>query len=102
MTSERVSPVGQYPLILDGDRDGETYDPVVDRYRLNKQMRAVWLVAKDGLPRTPEQWEEATGYGWASVGARLRDFRKPRFGGFQVVRTSLGAGLFTYQLKVRA
>ncbi len=90
-----------HQLTLDGARDGLTFEPDRDLGRLNHQMRAVWLVAKDGLPRTPEQWEEATGYGWASVGARLRDFRKPRFGGFEVIRTSLGGGLFTYQLKVR-
>lgn len=87
-------------LTLDGARDGATFDPDRDLSRLNKQMRAVWAVARDGRARTPEQWEAATGYGWASIGARLRDFRKPRFGGFEVIRTSLGGGLFEYALKV--
>jgi hypothetical protein len=37
----------------------------------------------------------------SSVSARLRDLRKPRFGGYQVERKYVFKGCFAYQLIVR-
>lgn len=85
------------PQIM-GDRDGYTYDPARDRARLDGQAGAVWRFMADGLWHTPEAIEAATGHNWAAAGARLRDFRKPSFGGHTVERMSCGKGLFAYRL----
>lgn len=84
--------------MLEGTRDGVTME-VEAIPRLNKQMAEVYEVVKDGRWRTPHELEELLApVGWSSINARLRDFRKPRFGGYQVERRSCGGGLFEYRL----
>jgi hypothetical protein len=84
-----------------GPRDGETFNSALDRKRLDGQALDVWQFMIDGKAHTPHEIEYATGYNWASISARLRDFRKPEFGGHEVVRTRLSKGLFSYRLIVR-
>lgn len=81
--------------------DGETFDPERDGSRLAVQTKAVFAVMKDGQFRTLSSLAQMTGAPEASVSARLRDLRKPRFGGHTVNREYLGRGLFQYQLVVR-
>lgn len=50
--------------------------------------------------RLREQIVMVTGDDWASAGARLRDLRKPKFGGYQVDRRALGNGAFEYRLLI--
>lgn len=69
-----------------GFRHGETYDVRVDYHRLNAQARRVYDVMADHGWRSLREISEATGDPEASVSARLRDFRKPEFGGMQVDR----------------
>lgn len=71
---------------LDGDRDGDTFDPALDVVRLNKQMRAVYDVVRGGGWWTLGGIAAATGSPEASVSARLRDFRKARYGSHTVDR----------------
>lgn len=82
--------------------DGESFDPRYDAERLGDQMRRVWDVARDGAWRTPAEWEAAVGANWASVGARLRDFRKEKFGGMTVERRRWAghesSGVWQYRL----
>lgn len=59
--------------------DGATYEPARDKPRLQNLQRRVYEIGKDGLWRTPTQWEQLVGRNWATVGARLRDLRKARF-----------------------
>lgn len=84
-------------MTLEGHRDGETYDAGFDYERLNAQMRAVFDVMQDGKWRTLAEIAWATKAPEASISARLRDFRKPRFGGLTVERKRQG-GTFTYRL----
>jgi hypothetical protein len=86
-----------YPA-LDGDRDGETFDPFLDTTRLNAQMRRVFHQMRGSGWYTLSQISESTGDPEASVSARLRDLRKPRFGGLVVNRRRVGAG-YEYQVK---
>ena len=87
--------------MLDGPRDGETFDPGTDTIRLNDQMRRVADVMGDSKWRSLAEIAEVTGDPEASVSARLRDFRKPRFGGFAVLRRRReGAGLWEYRLTI--
>lgn len=81
--------------------DGATYDHARDSARLGEQMLAVLSVMADGQWRTLAAIASETNAPEASVSARLRDLRKPRFGGHTVNREYLRRGLFQYQLLVR-
>lgn len=69
-----------------------------DEVRLNRQQAMVWAIVSD------EQWhtiEEIAGRAQVpaqSVSARLRDLRKPKYGGHEVERRNLGNGLHSYRL----
>jgi len=81
--------------------DGETYEAEHDHGRLTAQNLRVWQVMRDGRWRTLQEIAEQTGDPEASISARLRDLRKPRFGGHAVDRRSRGErsrGLFEYRL----
>lgn len=78
--------------------DGVTYDPERDRERLSKQLYSVLEVMKDNKWRTLPELAQATQSPEASVSARLRDLRKPRFGSHTVERQYLRKGLFQYRL----
>jgi hypothetical protein len=83
------------------DFDGNTYEPELDRDRLGKQFRAVFTLMQDARWRTLGEIEAALGFPQASISARLRDFRKQRFGAHEVLRRRRGEavrGLFEYQL----
>ncbi len=77
--------------------DGETVSDE-DTPRLSKQLDRVRALMSDQAWRTPEEMEQATGYRWASINARLRDLRKVRFGSRTVERKGMGKGLFQYRL----
>ena len=86
---------------LDGPRDGETFDESHDGIRLNAQMRRVADVMGDSQWRTLREISEVIGDPEASISARLRDFRKPRFGALVVLRRRRdGKGLYEYRLTV--
>lgn len=84
--------------------DGATAEPQ-DFGRLNAQTQRVYDVMKDGLWRTILELQQdifdATGKvdPEASISARLRDLRKPRFGGYTVERRRCGVGLFEYRVR---
>jgi hypothetical protein len=85
---------------LFGDRDGSTYESDLDSVRLNRQAAIVWRLMRDGHWRTLAEISEITGCPEASVSARLRDFRKERFGSHTVERERALtiSGLFYYRL----
>jgi hypothetical protein len=86
----------EYPP--DGPRSGATYDDDRDRDRLNRQARMVWRVIRDGKWHTLGELATATGgEPEASVSARLRDFRKSRFGSHIIARRYVGDGLWEYR-----
>jgi len=89
-------------ITTDGHRDGETYEPRFDFDRLNRQARMVAEVMIVGQWRTLAEIAELTDQPEASVSARLRDLRKPRFGGSTVERRRKSKGLFEYRLLVRS
>jgi len=79
---------------------GDTFSAARDGARLAKQYDAVFDLMKDGMPRTLHEIESATGYSVASISARLRDMRKDKFGGHQVVRVYIAKGLHSYRVIV--
>lgn len=81
--------------------DGATYNPVADKPRLNAQTARVFSIVCDGRWRTLREIADASGDPEASVSARLRDLRKPAFGGHEVQRRRRGEakrGLHEYRL----
>lgn len=89
------------PAIL-GDRAGETFDAKHDRKRLNKQAQEVFDMMKDGRWYCLNHIAVATDNPEASVSARIRDFRKSKFGGYTVERRRVEGGLFQYRLVLGA
>jgi hypothetical protein len=78
--------------------DGDTFKPRQDSVRLTKQWWDVWLLMCDGQWRTLRMISDLTGHPEASVSARLRDFRKPRFGRHEVERRYIAQGLHEYRV----
>lgn len=80
--------------------DGETLDPAKDSVRLGKLMAAVWDCMKDGEWWTLSRLSRATGGAEASVSARIRDLRKPRFGAYDVERRRVSnSGRWVYRIR---
>ena len=80
---------------------GVTFEPELDEGRLRAQLLRVYNVMKDSRWRTLFEISAVTRDPEQSVSARLRDFRKERFGGHSVNRRRRGEGrrgLFEYQL----
>ena len=82
----------------DAEFDGNTYVPARDHKRLRGQTLAVFKVMRDGRWRTLRQLADEADAPEASVSARLRDLRKPKFGGYDVLRRHKDCGLHEYRL----
>jgi hypothetical protein len=80
--------------------DGGTFDEFEDGDRLRKQLGRVRTVMFDKRWRTLSQLSVEAGAPEASVSARLRDLRKPKFGGYMVERRRVpfGNGLHEYRV----
>jgi hypothetical protein len=82
--------------------DGETFDDSRDSDRLHRQLARVFELMSDNKWRTLGDIEEALSIPQASISARLRDFRKSKFGGHTVDRVYVERGLWRYRLTLRA
>ena len=78
--------------------DGVTINDERDNGRLAHQLHAVRKLALQLSWFTLKEMADNTGYPEASVSARLRDLRKPKFGGYTVERQHLGGGLWAYRV----
>jgi hypothetical protein len=80
--------------------DGSTYAPHFDQARLSGQLHAVKELMSDGQWRTLAAIHAVVGGSEAGVSARLRDLRKPRFGGFCIERERIDGvrGLHRYRM----
>lgn len=80
--------------------DGATYDHDRDHLRLGAQAQRVVDLMRDGQWRTLSEIATATGDPEASVSARLRDLRKPKFGRHDIGRRQRDEsmpGLYEYR-----
>jgi hypothetical protein len=82
--------------------DGFTYDPYVDYARLRGQLLRVYRLMQDGEFRTLAKIADECRGSEASVSARLRDFRKPKYGSRIVDRVRIKEGLYKYRLRIGA
>ena len=90
------------PLVILGDRDGETFDHKRDVKRLNAQAQRVWNVMADGRWYSLREIAAKCGDPEASISARIRDLKKPQFGAFKVESICVKRGLWRYKLVVPA
>lgn len=78
--------------------DGKTFDSAQDGARLGRQLLDVLDVMRDGRWHTLREVADAVGAPEGSVSARLRDLRKARFGGHDVVKRRVDGGLWEYRM----
>lgn len=78
--------------------DGETFEAERDGSRLTQQIHAVRRLMADKNWRTLAQIAADVNAPEASVSARLRDLRKPRFGNYVVERRYVERGLWEYRV----
>ena len=92
--------MGRLSAELIGDRlfDGETYDTQRDQVRLSSQLHAVCLILSDHRWHTLNEISKRINASEASVSARIRDLRKPKFGGHLIEREHVERGLFQYRM----
>jgi hypothetical protein len=81
---------------------GDTFDEDRDGERLRRLFFRVQLYMDDGQWHTLRELAVATGGSEASVSARLRDLRKPKFGSQTVERRYIAHGLWEYRLVLPA
>lgn len=79
-----------------GPRDGETYNEKRDRKRLDTAAERVFAVMKDKNWHTLSEIAAKCRCSEACASARIRDLRKPQFGGWNVIRQNRGGGLWAY------
>ena len=77
---------------------GETFDQDRDGPRLNRQCQTVFDLMQDRKWRTLREISRSCNEPEASVSARLRDLRKPRFGSYNVERRHVAAGIWEYRV----
>ncbi len=78
--------------------DGSTYDASRDGGRLYAQLYRVRELMADGCWHSLAALSAAAGDPEASISARIRDLRKPKFGGHLVERRYVSSGLWEYRL----
>lgn len=79
--------------------DGPGLEPF-DIDRLNGQMRKAWDLMSDGQYRSLRTIAASIGSSEAGASARMRDFRKQKFGAHSVVRRRVGEGRGTFEYKL--
>lgn len=85
-------------LEAQGLRDGETFEKDRDFERLNAQHLRVMGVMLDGGWHSLSEISGTTGDPEASVSARIRDFRKERFGKHEIEKRHVESGMWEYRL----
>jgi hypothetical protein len=83
-------------MILEKTRD--QFEDPDEGVRLGTQAQAVYSLMLDGNWRSLRDIAEDTGFPEASISARLRDLRKPEFGGLRVEHMNMGKGHWLYRL----
>lgn len=79
---------------------GKTFNSALDGPRLAGQLERVKVAMLDGQWHTLGELAEVCGGSEAGISARVRDLRKPKFGGHTVNRRRVSGGLWQYQLAV--
>ncbi len=79
--------------------DGATFQPEKDQARLGAQLQRVAKMLLSGKWYTLAEMESLTGDPQASISARIRDLRKPKFGGHDVQHRRRTTGQWEYRVQ---
>lgn len=94
--------IGQPEFNFDAPEfSGAGYEKELDYERLKGQVKVIYDLMKDGVWRTLQEIELATGFPQASISAQLRNLRKKSFGCQKVDKRRRGEeknGLWEMQL----
>ena len=94
-----LNPARRVDVLSLDNFDGSAYDPEHDYARLKTQLERVrFLLRSTTAWWTLRDLAARTNSSEAGVSARVRDLRKPRFGGFVVVRRRVCVGLLDYRI----
>lgn len=77
---------------------GETFSEKQDGARLRTQFDKVASVMCDGKWHTLDELAQRCGGSVPSISARVRDLRKPKFGGHTAVRRRMRAAPWQYRM----
>ena len=77
---------------------GVTFDPILDAERLKIQLGRVFCVMRDEQWHTIPELRDMCGGSEAAISARIRDFRKPQFGSYDIITERVQQGLWRYKL----
>lgn len=97
ITSEVFKRMTEQPMF-----DGETFEAERDGKRLGSQLERVRDAMRDGQWWTLIDLAMECGGSEASVSARLRDLRKPKFGNHIIERQYVKDGLWQYRMVARS
>ena len=78
--------------------DGATFDPELDGKRLGSRLKIVAFCLSNGHYWTLSALSGAANCSECSASARLRDLRKPRFGGYLIERKRFKDGMWMYRI----
>lgn len=101
MNSETLEMFSNRNGVLVPTFQGSTYKQELDEARLGAQLKRVLELMSDEVWRTLREISDAVEAPEASVSSRLRDLRKPQFGGHKVESRRRGEaqrGLWEYRL----
>lgn len=77
---------------------GATYSPERDGCRLRGQLELVAWLMRDGAWWTIPALAARVGCSQTSASARIRDLRKPKFGGHTIERQYVTRGVWRYRM----
>lgn len=80
--------------------DGATYEPALDHDRLSTQLERVKARMSNGDWYRLSTLAALCGGSEAAISARVRDLRKPRFGGYSILRRRVDGGLWEYRMQI--
>lgn len=80
--------------------DGQTYEAARDRVRLSGSLLRIFRAMSDGGWWTLPELARVGQCSVAAASARVRDLRKPKFGGHEVERRYQGEGVWKYRMGV--
>lgn len=83
--------------MVQGDRDGETFDRARDRERLDTSAERIFAVLKDKQWHCLRELADAGQCEPQTASARVRDLRKPEHGHWRVDRRHVERGKFEYR-----
>lgn len=82
--------------------DGITFDQARDGDRLSRQLGIVKRVMLDYQEHSLMELATAAGCSTSSASARLRDLRKPHFGGYRILKRCAGRGVWLYRMEPKS